>query len=474
MTSTVPENRSEMTTNLPLTKITDLNYDCLIHIFRSLDGGDLISTFVSCNKFEKATDYCFSISCREIVISSDASNNYYIKLKPECMEGNMEGSPLSEEDLEKTFKQFGKYFKEIIIYEIPFSSIIRYASQYCSADMKSLTVYRSETSRELITGCQSFFNRLEQLNVIGNVNWAWKKCLRWSTNLKYLSIYRDEIFTNPLMYQVYPRLESVVCDFHSKYSQEIYRSFKRHANLREIDIRNMFIPTTQNIDCMQNAEKLSINVSFADLQRANWVKLFQLQRLNYLRIQCSKYTIIDDSLLNIKQKSSTNLETLDLCGFSLNHACTLLSKFTFTNLRAIHLDGIWNFKPKALPHMNTMFFENLSNVEELHFYHCPEGFFDSIILLFVQNMRNLERLFLAPGQDTFDSNAIQKLADIQCSKNSMITVYYKDVNAAILKAITDQDNLDSSLKFLSFKQAKLNIKFRPPFLRIRVREQPNK
>lgn len=463
--SAVPAKRFKSNTIAVNTiKITDLPDDCLIYIFKRLCVEDLMAAFHSTSRFYYAIDACFLSKYKQIVVSCDAHQRYHIRPQEDCMEKVMNEGSLSEKTLESTFKYFGKHFTAITVYNMPFAPVIRYANQYCSENMKSLTMYRSAISPKTIEGCQELFKRLEKLDVIEFINKTWETCWEWCDNLKHLSIYRDANIKNPLLMRIYPKLESVVCDFDVESIEEMCASFERHPNLKVIEIRNTFVPTTQSINCMQNVEKLSISVSFADLDKADWIKLFQLKHLKYLHIFSDIVTYISEFLLKITSNPSTNLEILDLYWVCFNDVCALLTTFTFTNLKTLSVRAIYGFNPNAVPNMNRKFFENLKNVEELQFVYYPKSFFERIVLVFVENMRNLKRLLLVPDEDTITLDVIQELAEVQKSKKTMLTVYYADISDSVMQTIKEQQrNSNSNLRLLDFKKAKLDTEFKAAY-----------
>lgn len=450
---------SEIPKPISDTNILDLSNDCLIIIANELCPMDLFAFHKSHENFHSATEYSFATNHKTIEIKY-LGDEFLIKSskKPQCCNERYCDAML----VSNFIQLLGKYVRAITLSSESnekITWILGLLNDCCSANLKCLSLKDVKVDETKLHQFGTLFKLLETFEVDeGLSNGGLERCLANCENLKDFSLITDEDISLRILYRINFKLEKIFYQFRC-FTIDIddgYNFLRQHPNLRSIKIAEMFYPTKDCIKYLTKLETLLIDSRMVLLDGFyDWQGLFQLQNLKHLEVILTDY--LNGSLLKVKSKPTTDIETLALKSDYLEDVFQLLQIFTFENLQRLIIYytnyGYYTDIMAEAPKPVLDFASNLIKVEELHFMNFSQEIFRHFILEFVRCAPCLQTLVLFPAPGTeLEIDDMLHLAQAKQLKNSLLTVKYEYKMEALVSEVFELNESDKHeiLDFLRF------------------------
>lgn len=438
--------------------LVNLPDDCLISIFKELNVFDLLSVHITCRRLHTIGKYCINLLHNTVFIELIDDNIYNVQIN------GTSSCRTTVSGLLKLFKQIGKSISFLKLQgqnssnTLDAAPIFDMVDEHCGERLKALSLLFVAVEKNSITKYRNVFKRLEKLHLEGKSGLA--KFVTYPKNLRELTITTSNAGSNVFLTKNYPNLGMFNYCFGKNTrvtTDDAAEFFKNHPNLKCIRLWKVLIPIPQCLNHLQNVETLLIDldpVSVADLQRVDWITLFQLKNLKTLQLVLNEHDL-GPSLNQVKRRCVSNIECLDLKIYHFKDVSDLLNTFIFNNLKELKITfDLISLRTigEVSPEMIQSFSQNLRNIESLAFKDFPKDFYKLFILELVRNSPNLKVLTLFPiFMQEITADDLLCLTRMNISDRPSLTVNFGNCLNVIVKLVTSKAVKDPHVNILVFK-----------------------
>lgn len=273
-----------------LTKITDLNTNCLKHIFKKLDFNDLLSVADSSKHFNESVGWVYKNGYGKMRVSISG-----IRRSPALIEVNFRFIILSNlSKVLRFLRCFGHLIAELkIAYDWKsWPMIDQYVTEYCVNSLKEIEFYKApKDAMENIT------KPFVEVKVVKLVDGVLGKNLtdfnKWFPQMHRLEVLcPDRIINRNNIEKHFPNLENMMIGGLFKYNKDILFNC---SNITEF--------------VRLNPQLRSLKVS-GDMMNATFIQRISkhLQGLGNLEIDCEHFFNLDDSVIHFKGLKEFSLD----------------------------------------------------------------------------------------------------------------------------------------------------------------------
>lgn len=167
--------------NASLTKLTDVNDDCLEHIFLYLSLRDLLSIADSSKSLKTATDMAFA--------RNFGGKKSKALIDSRTFRFEVNGYAVELNNPYRLLRSFGHLIRNLIIHESKIQRVISYVNEYCSESLTDIAFYKM--SRDDFSGLKKSFVNVEVVSfMLCVLNWKSMQMNKCFPNMRTLKFFR--------------------------------------------------------------------------------------------------------------------------------------------------------------------------------------------------------------------------------------------------------------------------------------------